>query len=100
MKYASGKHAKGVCDICGGTEKLNTLKEVIVNYRRTGKLACKMCFDVDHPQNHVGRLKVVDAQALRNPRPDTSLLESRAMIYGWRPVVGVSVEVVAGQVTV
>jgi len=41
--------------------------------------------DPDHPQNFLGRLKITDPQSLRNPRPDTSLEESRGL-FGWKPV--------------
>lgn len=69
-RYASGKHALGDCDRCGFTFKLNALKELIINEAASGLLVCKTCWEPDHPQYQVGKLKVEDPQALRNPRPD------------------------------
>jgi hypothetical protein len=37
------------------------------------------------PQNFLGRVRVVDPQSLRDPRPDTALEESRGF-FGWKPV--------------
>jgi hypothetical protein len=57
--------------------------------------------DPDQPQNFLGRLKIVDPQSLRDPRPDTSLAESRAL-WGWNPVGNPLVDMVGsvGTVTV
>jgi hypothetical protein len=44
---------------------------------KTGLLVCEECWDPDHPQNHLGREPVNDPQALRNPRPDKGLSNSR-----------------------
>jgi len=49
---------------------------------KTGLLVCQECWDPDHPQNHLGREPVNDPQALRNPRPDTSLMTSRFGLLG------------------
>ena len=49
---------------------------------KTGLLVCEECWDPDHPQNHLGREPVNDPQALRNPRPDKSLTESRFGMLG------------------
>jgi len=68
-RYASGKHARGACDRCGFVYKLNDLKELIVNEARTNLLVCQSCWEPDHPQYRVNRIRVEDAQALRNPRP-------------------------------
>ena len=70
-KYASGKHALGICDRCGQTYKLKELKEEVQRLKPTGLYTCPECFDGDHPQNMQGMYPVVDAEALRNPRPDT-----------------------------
>ena len=40
-------------------------------------LVCPECWDPDQPQNQLGRYNVDDPQALRNPRPDQGLTESR-----------------------
>lgn len=49
----------------------------MVNLKTTNIRVCPACFDPDHPQNQLGRHKVVDPQALRNARPDTGLEDSR-----------------------
>lgn len=76
-KFASGKHALGICDRCSWTFKLHELKEEIVRTRPTGLLVCSECWSDDHPQNMEGMYPVDDPQALRNPRPDTGLAASR-----------------------
>lgn len=78
-KFASGRWAWGMCDICGIREKLLRLKETTVRGKGTGLLACPTCWDPDHPQNFLDRAVVADAQALRNARPDTGLAASRTM---------------------
>lgn len=85
-KYAVGKKALGVCDRCGFEYKLKQLKELIVNENKTNVLVCPDCWETDHPQNKLGKYLVVDAEGLRNPRPDTTYNESRDTQWGWRPV--------------
>lgn len=67
--YAEGKKAFGFCDRCGFRYKLRELKAETVNLASTNLLVCPECWDPDHPQNMLGRLRVDDPQALRNPRP-------------------------------
>ena len=76
-KFASGKYAKQDCDICGFTYKYGKLKEIVEKNTRTGILACKTCWNPSHPQLRQGEKVVVDPQALRQPRPDTGLEQSR-----------------------
>jgi hypothetical protein len=45
--------------------------------------------DVDQPQLQLGKYPVRDPIALRDPRPDTSQLESRAL-FGWTPIEGLN----------
>lgn len=83
--FASGKNAKGICDRCGQTYKLN---ELIVEYEKrlpTGLLVCKSCDDEEHPQLFLGETPVVDPQALRNARPVGKLTAERAF-WSWYPV--------------
>lgn len=70
--FASGKYALGICDRCGFTEKLNDLRYETVNMKQTRMKVCDDCFDPDHPQLHLGRVRINDPQALRDPRPDSS----------------------------
>ena len=75
--YAQGKKAIGYCDRCGFQYPLHELKQEVVNLNVTNMLVCPECWDPDQPQTQLGRYHVNDPQALRNPRPDTGLIESR-----------------------
>lgn len=83
--YALGKKAFGYCDLTGRRYPLKDLVYEVVNGRRTGFRVGRDVVDPDHPQNFLGRVKASDPQSLRDPRPDTSLDESRAF-WGWLPV--------------
>ena len=85
VAYAKGKHAFGYCDKTGFRYPLNELVWEYKDGRRTGMRVGKDVVDPDHPQNFLGRVRVVDPQALRNARPDTSLSKSRGL-FGWNPV--------------
>ena len=85
MAYAKGSKAFGYCDLTGFRYPLTDLVYEINNGRHTGFRVGKDVVDPDQPQNFLGRVKASDAQALRDPRPDTSLAESRAF-WGWQPV--------------
>ena len=92
-KFASSKQAIAICDRCGQTFKLKKLKVERVRGRETNVKVCPSCFDPDHPQNKLGEVRVTDPQAIRNPRPDTSLgtsgrSSSRITQYGYNPVGG------------
>ena len=85
MPYAPGKKALGFCDKTGFRYPLKDLVWEVKDGVRTGMRVGKDVVDPDHPQNFLGRVRVVDPQSLRNPRPDTSISESRAL-FGWNPV--------------
>lgn len=68
--FSSGRKALAICDRCGCTTKLAKLTSQIVNQRPSGWLVCSDCLDEDHPQLQIGKVKVSDPQALRNPRSD------------------------------
>ena len=85
MSYASGKHAYGFCDLTGFRYPLKDLKPQIKNRRPTGLLVGKDVLSPDQPQLQLGRVKVNDPQALRDPRPDQALEASRALA-GFDPV--------------
>lgn len=78
-KFASGKYAWGMCDICGIRCKLLELRGTTVRGRKTNLLACPTCWDSDHPQNFIDRYVTTDPQALRYARPDTGLAASREL---------------------
>jgi hypothetical protein len=83
--YASGKNAHGFCDRCAFRYDLTELKSEVVKKRKVGNLICPECWDKDHPQLSLGEKVIDDPQALKNPRPDPSLLDSRRL-YSWNPV--------------
>lgn len=80
-KFASGKYAWGMCDVCGIRCKLLDLVGTTVRGRATGLLSCPTCWDLDHPQNFLDRYVTVDPQALRRARPDTGLQASRQLSW-------------------
>ena len=71
MAYARAKKALGLCDRCGFTYKLNTLRYEIYDGIRNGLRVCSECFDVDQPQLKLGQVNTSDNQALFDPRVDT-----------------------------
>jgi hypothetical protein len=86
--FSSGKHAIGFCDRCGFQFKLHDLRKDIFDQIWTGNLVCDQCLDVDQPQLQLGRIPMDDPQALKNARPDQSLIASRDIQCGWNPVGG------------
>ena len=110
MSYASGKYAFGYCDRTGFRYPKKDLVPQIVNQRPTGLLVGRDVVDPDQPQLQLGRVRVDDPQALRNPRPDQSLEQSRKF-FAFDPVgggvtalgsrtVGLDIEGQIGNVTV
>ena len=72
-KFASSRRAIAMCDICGFQYKLSQLSVLVRKGFSTNLKACPTCFDPDHPQLKLGLYPVHDPQAIRDPRPDTSL---------------------------
>ena len=97
-KFAIGKYAKGICDICGVGYKLTELKATTVRGRPTGLLSCPLCWDVDHPQNFLPEAVHMDAEALRVARPE-DFYTSRVLIH-WRPSDALPMSLALGQVEV
>ena len=69
--YAAGRKALGICDRCGFTYRLLELRKETVNRILTDTKVCPACFDTDHPQLGLGRLRINDPQALLDPRTDS-----------------------------
>ena len=69
MSFASEKRAIGNCDRCDSTYPLKELKFLVIRMKKTNLRVCPSCFEVDHPQYKLGTFKVIDPQALQNPRP-------------------------------
>ncbi len=78
--YASGKDAYGVSDRSGFRYRLRDMK-VEWNGLKVGYDE----YESKHPQLDPRR-KVIDPQALRDPRPDPTLTVSRTIQWGWNPV--------------
>ena len=78
--YASGKDAYGVSDRSGFRYRLKDMK-VEWNGLKVGHDE----YEPKHPQLEPRR-RVIDPQALRDPRPDPTLVVSRTIQWGWNPV--------------
>jgi hypothetical protein len=87
LTASRGKRAFGFCDRTGFRYKLTDLVPQIENQRPTGLLVGRDVVDVDQPQLQLGRIAFTDNEALRNPRPDRALDESRAL-FAFNPVGG------------
>ena len=98
---AKRKHAFGYCDRTGWRYPLKDLVPQYINRKPSGLLVGKDVKDIDHEQLRLGDVDASDDQTLRNPRPDTGLVESRAL-FSWNPVgqVGLGTTAEAGNVTV
>ena len=98
--FASGRWAIAPCDRCGFQFKLKQLKQITIKTKNVNLLVCPECWEPDQPQLQLGMYTVSDPQALRNPRIDTSYLQSgldsdgnpsggsRIIQWGWNPVGG------------
>lgn len=101
-RFASGKKAIAMCDICGQQYKLKYLKTEVIKTKNVNILACPECWSPDQPQLQLGMFPVDDPQALRNPRNDSTYVQagtntagfptggSRDIQWGWAPVGGAS----------
>lgn len=99
-RYASNKIAIAICDRCGFRFRLRELRTLVVKTKQVNMLVCKECWEPDQPQLQLGMYPVDDPQALRNPRPDNTYVQSgtladgyvgggsRDIQWGWNPVGG------------
>lgn len=95
--FAQGKRAFGFCDRCDQRYLLSELQWQWVNRQQTGLRVCPTCMDIDHEQLRTDELPGGDAIALRDPRPDKNLSDSRGL-FGWNPVLGMEMSASAGKV--
>ena len=79
-RFAAGKKAFGFCQRCGFRYDLRKLKAQTIKQKTTALRVCPECLDEDHPQLMLGTFPIDDPQALRNPRPDPALADSRVII--------------------
>lgn len=114
-KFSSGKHSIAECDRCGFRFKLKELRKLTIKTKQVSIKVCKSCWEPDQPQLSLGLYPVNDPQAVREPRPDVSYLQSgysglqitqmpgtgllafgfpeggsRVIQWGWAPVGGAS----------
>ena len=75
-KYSSGKYAIAQCDRCNFRFKLSQLKRLVIKTKNVNILVCQDCWEPDQPQLQLGMYPVNDPQAVRDPRPDNSYLQS------------------------
>lgn len=99
-RYASAKIAIAICDRCGFRFRLRELRTLVIKTKQVNLLVCKECWEPDQPQLQLGMYPVDDPQALRNPRPDNTYVQSgvladgsigegsRNIQWGWNPVGG------------
>lgn len=99
-QFASGKYAIAECDRCGQRYKLRELKKLVIKQTLKNIKVCPECWEQDQPQLSLGMYPVDDPQALRDPRPDVSYINSglnsigstsggsRIFQWGWNPVGG------------
>lgn len=75
-QFASGKYAIAECDRCAQRYKLKELRTQVVKTKPYKIKVCRACYDPDHPQLQLGMYPVNDPQAVREPRPDVSYIQS------------------------
>jgi hypothetical protein len=75
-QFASGKYAIAECDRCGQRYKLKELRKLTIKTKQVSIKVCKECYEPDQPQLQLGMYPVNDPQAVREPRPDVSYLQS------------------------
>lgn len=85
--FAKGRLAYGFCDRCGQRYDLHELRNEYDTGINRNNRVCPECWDVDHPQNFLFNVVTDDKIALRDPRPDNTLDQSRGE-FGWDPVGG------------
>jgi hypothetical protein len=94
---------------------LKELKKLVIKTKTVNIKVCPECWEPDQPQLQIGMYPVNDAQAVREPRPDTSYITSgtnglqtnvtgdttvsgggtveggsRIFQWGWNPIGGAS----------
>ena len=101
MAFATGKQSIAFCARCGFQCDYTELKNLVINQQITELRVCEECWEPDQPQYLVGRIPIYDPQALRDPNPDNTLIQSRGL-FGWNPVGNMLTdgETSLGQVTV
>jgi hypothetical protein len=109
-RFSSAKNSIAECDRCGFRYKLKELKKLTIKTKQVSIKVCPTCWEPDQPQLQLGMYPVQDPQAVREPRPDNSYLQSgytglqlttntdfgdpgggsRIFQWGWAPIGGAS----------
>ena len=101
-RFTSGKYSIALCDRCGMKYPLRKLRKLTIKTKVVDLKVCPECWETDHPQYRVGMYPVHDAQAVREPRTDSSYITSginangdpsggsRSIQWGWNPLGGAS----------
>ena len=76
MAFTSGKYAYGYCDRCGEKVKYRSLIK-----EWTGFKVCSSCLEQKTKQEFPTRLRVVDPESLRDPRPDVDQPVGNGTVY-------------------
>lgn len=92
-KFASGKAAISQCDRCSFRFKLRDLRTLTIKTKQVNIKVCRDCWEQDQPQLQLGMYPVNDPQAIRDPRPDTSYPQSRALLLQVNAGAGVGVTI-------
>ena len=75
-QFSSGKYSIAECDRCGQRYKLKELRKLTIKTKQVTIKVCQECWEPDQPQLQLGMYPVNDPQAVREPRPDVSYLQS------------------------
>ena len=102
-RFASEKKAFGFCDKCGFRYDLKKLRTYVVLGKIINQRVCPECWEPDNIRNWVGiigsRKAADDPQALRNPRPDTNLNDSRGL-FASNPIATQTITTTLNSVTI
>jgi hypothetical protein len=69
MPFTLNPANPAMCRRCGWRVQLSELRKQVVAGQVTGLRVCRECFDQDNPQLKLSRLRVVDPQRVRDPKP-------------------------------
>ena len=80
-QYANGYKALALCDRCGFQYKLGQLKKLTITGRQTNLKVCPECWEKDHPQYRLGKMRLSEPIAIRDPRnANAEYAQSRAWL--------------------
>ena len=92
-KFAAGRATISQCDRCNFRFKLRDLRTLTIKTKQVNIKVCRDCWEQDQPQLQLGMYPVNDPQAVRDPRPDTSYPQSRALLLQVNAGAGVGMTI-------